>query len=409
MAQKQENSIGDKLYKLRKKKGLSSKDAATALGFASHKSIIDIEFGRKKITETELQKLAQLYGVQVQDLFIKQSSIPSFKALFRAELAVPVEKLENKLAELYPDIELYFDLIEEVYPNTLLEQSYKHWMKKDYTEPSNKTEAISQGDLLADQLRKGLDLGEGPINNMLLVCELLNVVTLFMDFSASDISGLYCEYNGVPIILINSTNYPVRKRFSIAHELCHFLVDNPYLSQSPEITEEFNPFEEKNNRNYREVRANAFAASFLMPEDGLKFFLKHFLGKTSKSISIHDVVHISHNYGVSFETACYRLKNLDLISDPAYEEMKSLKSGVQMIKKRLYDCSDTNIAEVFSDNNFTSRLKNVAIDAYQQGKLSIGKFCDIFNYPVLDQKKLLEELQIKAPKIVSLNRPNPLL
>ncbi|MEY3370316.1 MAG: Helix-turn-helix domain, partial [Cyanobacteriota bacterium] len=181
MAQKQENSIGDKLYKLRKKKGLSSKDAATALGFASHKSIIDIEFGRKKITETELQKLAQLYGVQVQDLFIKQSSIPSFKALFRAELAVPVEKLENKLAELYPDIELYFDLIEEVYPNTLLEQSYKHWMKKDYTEPSNKTEAISQGDLLADQLRKGLDLGEGPINNMLLVCELLNVVTLFMD------------------------------------------------------------------------------------------------------------------------------------------------------------------------------------------------------------------------------------
>lgn len=409
MAQKQENSIGDKLYKLRKSKGLSSSDVATALGFATHKSIIDIEFGRKKVTEQELQKLAQLYGVQVQDLFTKQSRVPSFSALFRAELAVPVEKLENKLAELYPDIELYFDLIEEIYPNTLLEQSYKHWMKKDYAEPSNKAEAINQGELLADQLRKGLDLGEGPITNMLLVCELLNVVTLFIDFNTDRISGLYCEYNGVPMILINSNNSPVRKRFSIAHELCHFLVDNPYLSQSPEVTEEFHPFEEKNNRNYREVRANAFAASFLMSEEGLKFFLKHFLGKTNKSVSIHDVVHISHNYGVSFETACYRLKNLDLISEPSYEEMKSLKASVPMIRERLYGLGETNTTELFSDNNFTSRLKNIAIDAYQQGKLSIGKFCEIFNCPVLDQKKLLKELQIKAPKVISLNRPNPLL
>jgi Zn-dependent peptidase ImmA (M78 family) len=244
---------------------------------------------------------------------------------------------------------------------------------------------------------------------MLLVCELLNVVTLFIDFNTDDISGLYCEYNGVPIVLINSCNQPVRKRFSIAHELCHFLVDNPYLSQSPEVTEEFHPFDEKNNRNYREVRANAFAASFLMPEDGLKFFLKQLLGKTSKSVSIHDVVHISYNYGVSFETACYRLKNLDLISDPAYEEMKSLKSSVGMIKERLYGCADIGTTEVFSDNNFMARLRNIAIDAYQQGKLSIGKFCEIFNYPVLDQKKLLKELQIKAPKVVSLNRPNPLL
>jgi len=409
MTKKQENLIGDKLYRLRKEKRLSSKDAATALGFASHKSIIDIEFGRKKVNDTELQKLVQLYGVQVQDLFTKHSNIPSFKALFRAELALQVEQLENKLSELYPNIELYFDLIEEVYPNTLLEQSYKHWMKKDYTNPSNKAEAISQGELLADQLRKSLDLGEGPITNMLLVCELLNIVTLFIDLKTDDISGLYCEYNGVPMILINTNNRPVRKRFSIAHELCHFLVDNPYLSQSPEVTEEFHPFDEKNNRNYREVRANAFAASFLMPEDGLKFFLKHFLGKTSKSITIHDVVHISHNYGVSFETACYRLKNLDLISDPAYEEMKSLKSSVPMIKERLYNSDEMNTCEIFSDNNFMSRLKNIAIDAYQQGKLSISKLCDIFNYPVLDQKKLLQELQVKAPKAIILDRPNPLM
>ncbi len=409
MAEKQRDSIGDKLYKLRKSKGLSSTDVATALGFATHKSIIDIEFGRKKVTEQELQKLSHLYGVQIQNLFTKQTNIPSFKALFRAELAVQVEKLESKLADLYPNIELYFDLIEETYPNTLLDQSYSHWMKNNYPSPSNKVEAINQGEALADQLRKGLDLGEGPITNMLLVCELLNVVTLFADLDTDEISGLYCEYNGIPMVLINSTNSPVRKRFSIAHELCHFLVDNPYLSQSPEVTGEFHPFEEKNNRNYREVRANAFAASFLMPEEGLKFFLKHFLGKNNKSITIHDVIHISHNYGVSFETTCYRLKNLDLIADSAYEEMKALKSSVPMIRERLYGCKDTNTTEVFSDNNFTVRLKNIAIDAYQQGKLSIGKLCEIFKYPVVEQRKLLSELQIKAPKIIPLNRLNPLL
>lgn len=402
------NTIGDKLYNLRKKKGLSSTEVATALGFASHKSIIDIEFGRKKVTEVEMQKLAQLYGVLIQDLFVNQASVPSFKALFRAELAVQAEVLERKVAELYPDVKLYFDLIEEVYPNSLLDQSHSHWMKNNYPSPANKAEAVTQGEALADQLRKGLGLGESPITNILMVCELLNIVVFFTDLQLDDISGLYCEYNSIPLILINSRNSAVRNRFSVAHEICHFLVDNSYLSKAPELTAEFEPFEEKNNRNYREVRANAFAASFLMPEDGLNFFLKHFLGKSSKSIALHDMVHIAHNYGVSFDTACYRLKNLDLITDASYEEMKSHKSSVGIIRERLYGKAEVITTEEFYDHNFTSRLKNVAIDAYGQGKLSIGKLCEIFKYPVVDQKKLLNELQIKTPKIVSLNRPNPL-
>ena len=181
------------------------------------------------------------------------------------------------------------------------------------------------------------------------------------------------------------------------------------MSKSPELTEEFDPFEEKNNRNYREVRANAFAAAFLMPEEGLKFFLKLFLGKTSKSISLHEVVHMAYNYGVSFDTACYRLKNLDLVTDASYEEMKSSKSSVSIIREKLYGKTDIGTTEEFSNHNFTARLKNIAIAAYKQGKLSIGKLCEIFEYPAADQKRLLQELQIKAPKVVALKRPNPLL
>jgi Zn-dependent peptidase ImmA (M78 family) len=398
MTEKQEKSILEKLQNLRQEKGFSAKEVATAMGFASHKSLKDIELGRKKLTEPELQKLAHIYGIPVQDLYIKNPEIPNFKHWFSEQRALSGAQIQNLLKKLFPNIKLYFDLIKEIYPNTLLQEGYKHWMKKEYSEPSNKMDAINQGELLADQLRKGLDLGHGPITNILFVCELLNIITLFLDFESSDISSFYCEYQEVPLIIINSHIDAKKKKFSIAHELCHFLVDNSLLSQSPVLTKNFNPFEEKNNRNYREVRANAFASSFLMPEAGLKFYLKQLFGKTSKSVSVYDVLNIAYHYEVSFQTVSYRLKNLDLISDPIYEDLKSFEASADTIREKIFGCHNFYDSCFMSSNNFDSRLKRIAIEAFQQGVLNLNTLCEVFGSSVREQKKLLQQLQLQSPK-----------
>lgn len=412
MSSKSDSSLCENLYSFRKKKGLSSTEVARALGFASHKSIIDLEFGRKKITNELLTKLADLYGVGL-DEFNQDQNNNELAMYFRADDVLQNDKAKTEFKGLCKKVRLYFDLLREIYPNSLNDKSYNFWVKPNQSAPNNKSDAINTGEKFAKFIRNGLELGESPIFNILQVCELLNIVTLFFDFKkdiTDTISGIYFEYKNIPLILINDHHNEARKRFSIAHEVCHFLIDSAFLSKSPERTEIFNPFEEKFNRNYREIRANAFAAAFLMPEEGLKSFVKNTLEKNSKSVTIHDIIHIAHNYGVSFEAATYRLRNLDLITEAIYESMREQTwDSVKAIKDKLYGAPSDNTDEDFSNSNFISRLKTISIEAFRGGYISIGKLCEIFDHPVIDQKQLLFELQIRAPKIPRMERQNPLI
>ena len=69
--------------------------------------------------------------------------------------------------------------------------------------------------------------------------------------------------------LANLTQSPVRRRFSYAHEYCHALMDRNDLATVTSV---------HNSKTRTEQRANAFAAAFLMPEEGVRGFLHH-LGK----------------------------------------------------------------------------------------------------------------------------------
>jgi Zn-dependent peptidase ImmA (M78 family) len=77
------------------------------------------------------------------------------------------------------------------------------------------------------------------------------------------------------IILVNATHVKARKRFSYAHEYAHALFDreeNVRISST------------ENNLENIEVRANAFAAAFLMPSDGINEILRNAnKGKSSRA------------------------------------------------------------------------------------------------------------------------------
>ena len=88
-----------------------------------------------------------------------------------------------------------------------------------------------------------------------------------------------------------------------------------------------------------EVRANAFAASFLMPAEGVRRYvnaLSKGLGSRTRAdtfdeeavtrvegrkrvdtqnIELHDVVRMAHHFGVSCTAMLYRLKGLDFVTE----------------------------------------------------------------------------------------------
>ncbi len=114
-------------------------------------------------------------------------------------------------------------------------------------------------------------------------------------------SGSIKKENGSYVIYLNSTQSVSRKRFTIAHEIAHFLKHQRYLEDKGEIVEGTKQPVEKPilNRNsktktvdsqrYLEVEANQLAAEILMPEDEFRKVWKE----------SNDVEDLSVRFGVS--------------------------------------------------------------------------------------------------------------
>ena len=108
-----------------------------------------------------------------------------------------------------------------------------------------------------------------------------------------------CTVDG-PLIQYKSTESKVRQRFTIAHEIGHFVLghggayrDNP---------SEFSLM----NHDPLEIAANRFAAELLMPEDVLNLLIF--------KEGIKDIAKLSDMLQVSQIALQYRLKNLGWIS-----------------------------------------------------------------------------------------------
>lgn len=108
-----------------------------------------------------------------------------------------------------------------------------------------------------------------------------------------------CEVNQ-PIIRYKSTESEVRQRFTIAHELGHFV-----LGHGGAYRDDPSNFSLANH-DPLEVAANRFAAELLMPEEVLQFLI------VEQGTS--DIASLAKQLRVSQVAMKYRLKNLGWIN-----------------------------------------------------------------------------------------------
>ena len=129
-------------------------------------------------------------------------------------------------------------------------------------------------------------------------------------FSDESIAGLTSKRAGKPLFLINQSDHPFRKRFTIAHELAHHFL---HLFEDKEdiIHKKIDMFrvpgppdEAKFLRKERimEIEANRLAAALLMPEELVREQWKI-------SPSVEEMARI---FNVSVEAMGYRVGDLGL-------------------------------------------------------------------------------------------------
>ncbi len=85
-------------------------------------------------------------------------------------------------------------------------------------------------------------------------------------------SGMIKKENGDFVIYVNATHLPTRKRFTIAHEIAHFLVHrdkigDEYITSSKQPLLRSSEENSKNESKQIEIEANKIAADILMPKE----------------------------------------------------------------------------------------------------------------------------------------------
>lgn len=120
---------------------------------------------------------------------------------------------------------------------------------------------------------------------------------------SADFSGLLIRKDGHALIGINSSEAPVRQRFTIAHELGHFIL-HPQQDAFVDFRKERNSVETKPPR---ERQADMFAAALLMPR---KLLFRDFRRLAKGGYTDEVTAILAKQYAVSEEAMRYRLINL---------------------------------------------------------------------------------------------------
>lgn len=380
--------LGRRLRAAREACGLSQEQVALALG-TSRPTVTQMEGGNRAVNSLELGQLAYLFGRDIRD-FLGESFQESdaLGALFRAkpEFANEPDQVEGvrkavALRRSMADLQELLGMARNPPPLP----SY------NLVSPKGTYEAAQQGERVAAQERQRLGLGDSAVPDLLGLLDSAGVSAALVPMP-DEVSGLALVDPTAGLMAVaNRSHFELRRRFSLAHEYGHILMDRGKAA-SISIRSE--------SSTLPEVRANSFAACFLMPGEGVREFVRS-LGKGlgsrqstqvfdgesvqkgaarsapgSQEIQLYDVVLLAQHFGVSRSAAIFRLKNLQLLGD---DEVASLRrqeeSGHGKSIVRFLGLEDPDNAQ--SRFAFRQRFLGLALEAYRREAISKAKLSEL--------------------------------
>lgn len=130
------------------------------------------------------------------------------------------------------------------------------------------------------------------------LCKLLNIDVAYADDLSADVSGKLTKTETGWLCIVNANHHSTRQRFTIAHELAHYILHRNQQSNFIDSTY----FRKEDSINTMEYEANAFAADLLMPRASFQYF--------TRNIS-NDINKVAAHFGVSPLAVSVRSKQLN--------------------------------------------------------------------------------------------------
>lgn len=342
--------FGERLKLARKKSGFSLRNLSEALnGNVSAQSIGKYERGEMMPSSGILMQLTNVLDVSLEYLMSEQVAelkevefrkLSGVSASKKAQVeAVVIEKLERYLA------------IEEI-----LDIDNFRWDQKKSCNRFVGEE--NEGEVLAEDLREEWKLGIDPIPNMTALLENHGIKVVFIDLP-KNVSGLTClarksnQKLTVPVIVVNEDMTLERRRFTLAHELGHRLID----AESPVD---------------HEKAANVFAGAFLAPKN----HLVREVGRRRNALAFKEFVRLKRRYRVSAATLLMRLKEVGIINQSA------LSYAFQTYAKGWRSSEPYPLESGKDKYELPRRFELLCYRALAEKLISPGKACELLQRPL---------------------------
>ena len=173
-----------------------------------------------------------------------------------------------------------------------------------------------------------------------------------------------------------------------------------------------------NAKTRTEQRANAFAAAFLMPEEGVRDFLYN-LGKgrgtrreeaavdavteegiqgqlrspaRSQNVTYADVALLAWHFEVSYAAVVWRLRGLNLVSqDQAQVLLDQTEEAKRYLRtvKAFSDVEDSE-DEVHWNHELDWQILSLALEAWWRGEISQGRLLEVGRLLDIDDETILD-------------------
>ncbi|MDD3091007.1 MAG: XRE family transcriptional regulator [Methanoregulaceae archaeon] len=324
---------------------------------------------RREILGLSLRALAEKVGVSHTTIskFEKNELVPDSKHLIRLSesLQIPIAALlrpRSQRVELkcFAFRTRKLKKREEKQINEETKEWLERYLQIEKMTESQRTFEMPEGfpraissfedvELAAEDLRVAWDLGMDPIENLTTLLEDKGIKIGIIE-GIKQFDALSTEYEGDPIIVVKDGLPRARQRFSLMHEVGHYLLEGEDGLDEEKVM-------------------HRFAGAFLVPAKRVLFELS----EKRQKISTKELLLLKEKYGLSMGAWVFRAKDLGIITD---EEFLSIR--------KFFSKQGWNTQEPGDDvqGERPIHMNAVVLKAHAEGIISTSKAAELLNQSI---------------------------
>jgi len=286
--------IGKRLQLARRAAGMSLRDLEAKLDkMVSAQALSKYERDEMMPGSDVLAALARALGV-AESYLLGQNDLTLESVEFRKNMITSKKEEASIKASVLSEVERYLEIEDFVGVDSA---SWSRPQGSPY-----RVEELPDAELAAERLRSAWKLGSDPIPDLTEFLEEQGIKVILLKLG-DRVSGLMCLAHrskgaDVPIVIVNEDDTGERQRFTLAHELAHHVLTAPEGAKGEKL-------------------AHRFASAFLMPAE----ILWREVGKHRDSVSLGELLELKALFKTSMQAITYRLKDLQIISEPAFKRL----------------------------------------------------------------------------------------